>query len=57
MPIVLASHERMKDRQVPGYLQLVEGGKGVRFVREAEREEIPVNVNAPYIVEFYAQRV
>ncbi|WP_434381197.1 30S ribosomal protein S4 [Melittangium boletus] len=57
LPIVVASHERMKDRQVPAYLQVVDGGKGVRFVREAEREEIPVNVNAPFIVEFYAQRV
>jgi len=55
--IVKECFERMKDRQVPGYLQVVEGGQGVRFVREAEREEIPVNVNAPFIVEFYAQRV
>ena len=57
LPIVKESFERMKSRQVPGYLEVLDGGQGVRCVREPEREEIPVMVNVPFIVEFYAQRV
>ncbi|WNG52562.1 30S ribosomal protein S4 [Archangium minus] len=56
LPIVKESFERMKGRQVPGYLQVLDGGQGVRCVREPERDEIPVTLNVPFIVEFYAQR-
>nr|QKW93682.1 SSU ribosomal protein S4P [Vitiosangium cumulatum] len=55
LPIVKESFERMKDRQVPGYLQVLDGGQGVRCVREPERDEIPVTLNVPFIVEYYAQ--
>jgi small subunit ribosomal protein S4 len=54
LPIVKECFERMKGRQVPGYLEVLEGGAGVRV---PERDEIPVTLNVPFIVEFYAQRV
>ncbi|RKG90739.1 30S ribosomal protein S4 [Corallococcus terminator] len=47
---------RMKSRQVPAYVQVLGSGEGMRFVRLPEREEIPVDVNEPFIVEYYAQR-
>lgn len=54
--IVRESFERMKGRQVPAYVQVLGDGEGLRFVRTPEREEIPVDVNEPFIVEYYAQR-
>lgn len=57
LPVVRTCFERMKGRSVPGHLQVVEEGRGVRYTRAPEREEIPVDVNVPFIVEFYAQRV
>ncbi|RKH60508.1 30S ribosomal protein S4 [Corallococcus llansteffanensis] len=47
---------RMKARQVPAYVQVLGEGEGMRLVRLPEREEIPVDVNEPFIVEYYAQR-
>ncbi|WNG15823.1 30S ribosomal protein S4 [Cystobacter fuscus] len=57
LPVVRNSFERMKGRSVPAHLVVVEEGRGVRYTRVPEREEIPVDVNVPFIVEFYAQRV
>ena len=57
LPVVKACFERMKGRVVSAHLTVVEQGQGVRYTRVPEREEIPVQVNAPFIVEFYAQRV
>lgn len=56
LPVVRNSFERMKGRSVPAHLVVVEDGRGVRYTRVPEREEIPVDVNVPFIVEFYAQR-
>ena len=56
LPVVRNCFERMKGRAVPAHL-VVEDGRAVRYTRMPEREEIPVDVNVPFIVEFYAQRV
>jgi len=56
LAIVREAFERMKGRQVPPYVQVLGEGEGVKYLRLPEREEIPVDVNEPFIVEFYAQR-
>ncbi|WP_074957272.1 30S ribosomal protein S4 [Myxococcus fulvus] len=56
LTIVRESFERMKGRNVPPYVQVLGDGEGLRYARLPEREEIPVDVNEPFIVEFYAQR-
>lgn len=46
----------MLDRPLPLQVQVLGEGEGMSFVRLPEREEIPVDVNEPFIVEYYAQR-
>ncbi len=53
---VQEAFERMKARPVPAYVQVLGAGEGMRYMRLPEREEIPVDVNEPFIVEYHAQR-
>ncbi|WP_426755399.1 30S ribosomal protein S4 [Myxococcus sp. Y35] len=56
LAVVQESFNRMKSRSVPAYIQVLGEGEGLRYLRLPEREEIPVDVNEPFIVEYYAQR-